>query len=200
MRRNMRLVRASWLVRLVRGLRPDRNPLRRATDRAEAALVAGLIAAFLAGAPVAAITAAHSAFAAGMRSEQVARYRVRAILLQDTPDPAYSPYGAVAMPALAWWRAPDGSSRIGLVTPNSFAHAGTPVIVWTTESGRLLGPPLRRGQVLTQTALAATAAFTVLGLAVLIAGMLAMGALNRCRLAGWESDWRVTAPKWTSRK
>jgi hypothetical protein len=200
MRQDRRLVRMSWLSRLMRGLRPDRNPLRRATDWAEAALVAGLLAVFLAGTPVVAITAGRLAAAAGMRSEQAARYRVRAVLLQNVPDPYYSPYGVVAIPALARWTAPDGSSRTGLVNANSGGRAGTTVIIWTSESGRPLGPPLRDGQLSTQVALAAMAAPIALGLVLLIAGMLAIGALNRRRLAAWESDWRVTAPKWTSRK
>src|ERR1700753_1798194 len=34
-----------WLGRQVRGLRPDRNPLRRGTDRLETCLLAGLLAA-----------------------------------------------------------------------------------------------------------------------------------------------------------
>jgi hypothetical protein len=40
-----------------RELRPDRNPLCRACDRAEAALLAGLLAAFLIGVPLAAVFA-----------------------------------------------------------------------------------------------------------------------------------------------
>jgi hypothetical protein len=91
MRQNVRLVQVSRLARLTRGLRPDRNPLRRATDRAEAALIIGLVAVFLAGAPIAAIMAGHLASAAGMRSEHAARNRVRAVLLQDAPGPVYMP-------------------------------------------------------------------------------------------------------------
>jgi hypothetical protein len=42
----------SALARTIRGLWPSRNPLRRrATDKAETAIVAGLIATFLLGAP-----------------------------------------------------------------------------------------------------------------------------------------------------
>lgn len=37
------------LAMRVRGLRPDRNPLRRASDRAEFAVVVVLLAALLAG-------------------------------------------------------------------------------------------------------------------------------------------------------
>ena len=50
---------AAWAVRTLRGLWPDRNPLRRTIDRAEAALVAGLAVAFLAGVPLAAVAAGH---------------------------------------------------------------------------------------------------------------------------------------------
>ena len=43
---------AAWAVRVVRGLWPDRNPLRRTIDRAEAVVVAGLAIVFLAGPPL----------------------------------------------------------------------------------------------------------------------------------------------------
>ena len=45
---------SSWLGRLLRGRRLDRNPLRRGSDRVETAIAGVLLAAFLAGAPFAA--------------------------------------------------------------------------------------------------------------------------------------------------
>ena len=48
---------AAWAVRVLRGLWPDRNPLRRTIDRAEAVVVAGLAVVFLAGVPLAAVSA-----------------------------------------------------------------------------------------------------------------------------------------------
>jgi hypothetical protein len=42
-----------WLCRVVRGARPDQNPLRRGTDRLEAYLLAGLFATAAAAAPLA---------------------------------------------------------------------------------------------------------------------------------------------------
>jgi hypothetical protein len=53
---------AAWAVRAVRGLWPNRNPLRRTVDRAEAVVVAALAVAFLAGAPLAAVAAGHHAY------------------------------------------------------------------------------------------------------------------------------------------
>jgi hypothetical protein len=56
--------------RLWRELRPDRNPLRRACDRAEAGLLAALLAAFLLAVSLAAIIAGVRAYGAGLRVER----------------------------------------------------------------------------------------------------------------------------------
>jgi hypothetical protein len=200
MRQNLRLIRMSALARVIRGLWPSRNPLRRATDKAETAIVAGLIAAFLLGAPAASMGAAHWAGAAGQRAEQVTRYKVDAVLLHDTPGLYYTLYGPVAMPALARWTAPDGSARVGLIKAASSARAGAKVAIWTNQSGKPVGPPPRRGRMSTEEALAAVSAVVLTGLALLVAGMVALGAVNRRRLAAWDTAWQVTGPKWTSRR
>ncbi|HEX8884214.1 MAG TPA: hypothetical protein VF797_06970 [Noviherbaspirillum sp.] len=199
MRSNLHMDRASSLVRLARGLWPDRNPLRRGTDRAQTAVVAGLLAAFLVGSPVAAITADHWASAAGLRAEQTARYKVHATLAHNAPGPFYSPYGVVVLPALARWKAPDGSSHLGLVDADSAARAGTAVTIWTSESGRPVGPPPSPGQATTRAALTAVAAFIGVGLVLLVTGVVATAAMNRRRIAAWEAAWRETGPRWTSR-
>ena len=46
----------------LRGLWPDRNPLRWTIDRIEAVVVGGLVVAFLAGAPLAAVADGHAAY------------------------------------------------------------------------------------------------------------------------------------------
>ncbi len=200
MRRNLRPVRMLSLARMARGLRPDRNPLRRATDRAEAAVLAGLAAAFLVGAPAAAVTAGHLAAAAGLRAEQAARYQVHATLLTDAPGTFYTPYGPVAMPALARWTAPDGSRRSGLVGADSAGHYGAMITIWVDKSGHLTGPPPRAGQVTTQAALAAAAAPVFLGLLLFVTGLVSIGALDKRRLAAWDTAWQDVGPQWSSRK
>src|SRR5215475_6134447 len=143
----LNLNRTSWLARRTRGLWPDRNPLRRATDRAELVVVAGLTAAFLVGSPVAAMTAGHAASAAGLRAEQTARFKVDATLMQSAPGPFYSPYGSVVIPVPARWIAPDGSRHAGPVDADAAARAGSDVTVWTTKSGKLIAPSPPAGQV-----------------------------------------------------
>ena len=63
--------RPRGLTRLARVLGLDRNPLRRATDRAEAWIRAGLLAVFLIAGPMAALSAGHWAYHAGTTAARV---------------------------------------------------------------------------------------------------------------------------------
>ena len=137
--------RLVWLARLVRGLWPDRNPLRRRCDRAEGAVVAGLLFAFLAGAPVAALAAEHWVYAASLRTERVeeaAWHQVPAALLRDAPPPVYTAYGPPVQPQVPIrWAALDGTPRTGEISAAG-TRAGSTLMVWTDASGRLTGAPL----------------------------------------------------------
>jgi hypothetical protein len=191
---------AAGAGRAVRGLWPDRNPLRRTLDRVEAAIVAGLAVAFLAGAPAAAVTAAHLAATIGTRTAQAQRswHRLPAVLLADAPRSGGPRYGPVAR---ASWAAPGGRARTGTVSAPPGARAGSTVPVWVDASGNLAkAPTLRLWQVNEQTALAAVAASVVLGYLLACVGLLACGVLGRRRLAAWEADWQATEPRWTRRR
>jgi hypothetical protein len=59
-------VRPRGLTRLARALGLDRNPLRRATDRAEAWIRVGLLGIFLIAGPIAALHAGHWTYHAGI--------------------------------------------------------------------------------------------------------------------------------------
>jgi hypothetical protein len=194
--------RVTWLGRLVRGLRPDRNPLRRTADRIEAAVIAGLVTALLAGAPLAATSAGHWARASGLRTarqQEAAWHRVPAVLLQDqttTIDLGYAWQPKVP----ARWTAPDGSQHTGLVAVPSGARAGSTAIVWTDSTGQLTAPPLRHAQADSAAELYAVIAMAVLAAVLACAGVLTRRALDRRRLAAWEADWSATGPQWTSRR
>jgi hypothetical protein len=199
MRRRLAVV-AAGAGRAVRGLWPDRNPLRRTLDRVEAVIVAGLAIAFLAGAPLAAVTAAHVAAAIGARTAQAQRswHRLPAVLLADVPGSGYGRSGPVAR---ARWAAPGGRARTGTVSAPPGARAGSTVLVWADASGNMAkAPPLRLAQVNDHAVLAAAAASVVLGYLLACVGLLACGALGRRRLAAWDADWRATEPRWTRRR
>ena len=72
--------RTSWLARLLRGRRLDRNPLRRGSDRAETIVLGALLAGFLAAAPF----AAHAAGGWGHDSAVRQAQAQRASLVQVT--------------------------------------------------------------------------------------------------------------------
>jgi hypothetical protein len=184
---------------VVRGLWPDRNPLRRTLDRIEGVIVGGLAVVFLAGAPLAATAAGHLAYGAAARAahaQQAAWHRVPAVLLTSVP----AGWWDYAPAARAWWRAPDGTRRTGTVPAPSDARAGETVMVWVDAAGWPAGPPLQPYQVRGQAVLAATSAPVALGLILLGAGQLAHAALTRRRLAAWEADWRATGPRWSRQR
>lgn len=193
MRRRLAVV-AARTVRAVRGLWPDRNPLRRGLDRAEALIVGGLAMAFLAGAPLAALTAGHIADQTATRVVRAERswHQVPAVLLQTAPEVA-------GVSTRASWTGPDGVRHTGLVAAVPGTKKGSTVPVWIDAHGRLTWPPLIRSQIVAQTVLAAMLAPLALGFALLGIGLIAHGALGRRRLAAWAADWRVTEPRWTRR-
>lgn len=194
--------RVTWLGRVVRGLRPDRNALRRGTDVAEAVIKAGLLAVFLALAPVLVMTAVHlthTATTRTMRAEHSSWRRLHAILLGTAPY--VIAYGlAAGVPVEARWTLPDGSRRTGEVTAPPGTRAGSTVAVWIDRSGKPTGPPLPRSAVAARESLAA--ALTVIALALVLAycGTVTRRMLDRRRLGAWERDWAATEPRWTRRR
>jgi hypothetical protein len=192
-------VAAAWAVRVVRGLWPDRNPLRRTIDRAEAVVVAGLAVAFLAGVPLAAVAAGHYAYDHASRTAAVQRAawrQVPARLLTTVPTSGYGDQATVP----GRWTAPDGRRRTGMVPAPADAAAGGTVMVWVDEAGRLTGPPLQPSLVPGQAMLAAIFAALVFAIIVVCAGLLAHTALDRRRLAAWDAQWRATGPQWTRQR
>ena len=186
----------------MRRLQPDRNSLRRTAGRAEAAATAMLLVVFLARVPIAALAAVGWAAATGVRAEraQVGWRQVPAVLLQDAPDPAHAMSQASLEPLVrARWTAPGGAPREGEVYAPGGARAGTIVMVWTDQSGRLEGAPVQRADVTVLQALAALAAAALAAAAVAVTGLLPRRALDKRRLAAWDAEWSRTGPQWTRR-
>lgn len=188
-----------WLRRQIRGLRPDRNPLRRRSDRVEAYLLAGLFVAAAVAAPVAAQAASQSARASAVRLQQeqaATRHQVRAELTQraGTAADGYS-LGAQVL-AKATWKSGTGAPESGEVPAPAGSTAGTKVTIWTDASGNLTGPPLAASQVAGEANAAAIG--TVAGVAVIfLAGAGATHHVaHRRRLAAWDADWRMASQTW----
>jgi hypothetical protein len=187
--RSNRRHRSTWLGRVLRGWRPDRNPVRRGSDRAETAMVGMLLAAFLAGAPFAAHAAASWTYAASIReaqSQQAALHQVRATLLQAATPWSIGEGGAEAN---ARWKAPDGQVRTGQVFVLSAAPAGGTVMIWVNQAGQPTDSPLQHSQVEGRTEMARVLAVAGLAVTLIVIGMAGRWALDRRRLAGWDAEW-----------
>ena len=191
---------STWLGRNLRGLRLDRNPLRRGSDRAETAMLALLLAVFLAAAPLLAHAAGSWAYAASAREAQVQRaalHQVPATLLQAAAPGSIGTGGAET---LARWKAPNGQMRTGQVFVLSAAPAGSTVMVWMDQAGHLTDSPLQHSQVTGRADMARVLAVVALAVTLAVIGVAGRWALNQRRLAGWDAEWLATGPRWTSRR
>jgi hypothetical protein len=185
---------------MLRGRRPDRNPLRRGSDRAETAMLGLLLAAFLVGAPFAAHAAGSWTYATSAREAQAQRaviHQVQATLLQ--PATQWDPSTGEAE-AKARWRAPDGQLRTAQLMVPAGVPAGSTVTVWTNQAGHLTDPPLQHSQAVGRADMSQVLAVVALAGALIMVGWLGCRALDRRRLAGWDADWLATGPRWTSRR
>jgi hypothetical protein len=173
-----------------------RNELRRPADRVEGAVVVALVAACLA-ATVASVCFAWHLY----QSERLKAARMRPVVATLSQP---GPVAAVSLSAVARWRLPNGTERSGVLTTVTApainnAPAGASVRVWLDRSGEPEAPPPGPG-VMILTALfagfgATAGAAVVLG----VCYWLCRTALDRHRLARWESAWAAIGPHWTSR-
>jgi hypothetical protein len=193
----------SRLGRFVRGRRLDRNPLRRPSDRAESAVLAVLVIAFIVAAPFAALACGAWGHAAAHRvqaAQQASRYQVPAVVLQAPQGSQDTGYAALAPEAEARWTAPDGKVVTSVEVPTPApAAVGTVIRVWVTRDGQLTDAPLLDTQVAGQADLAAMSGVVALAVTLTVTGVLARRALDRGRMAAWDADWRVTGGRWTRR-
>jgi hypothetical protein len=187
------------MSRLVRWL-AGRNALRRPVDRIEGAFLVVLSAAFLVAMTVAAILAAHT-----YQSQRAASAGLRpalAILIQAGP-----PYGSMARfgQAEARWRDPRGGEQVGVLTTVTTpgitgTAAGARITVWLDRSGQPVAPPAGHVAMIVNALAVGAAAAGGAGIALLISYTLCRLALDRRRLAAWESAWSLTGPRWTTRR
>jgi hypothetical protein len=197
LRRSPRL-QGCWLLRTIRGARPDRNPLRRGIDRLETCLLVGLFAVIAVVTPFAARLVGHASYAAGLqtRQEQLAnRHQVQAALTKDAgPVSGYSISAYVLTPAT--WTSVTGVRRSGEVPAEPGSREGTPISVWTDRNGYLDSPPLDVSEVASQADAATVGVIVASGVVYVVGAAATKQLLNRRRMAAWDADWVTTAPTW----
>jgi hypothetical protein len=191
-------IQGCWLLRAIRGARPDRNALRRGTDLLETCLLVGLFVVLAAVTPFAARLAGHASYVSGLhaRQEQLAtRHQVQAMLTADAgPVSGYSLSAYVL--AQATWTSVTGVRSSGEVPAESGSPKGTLVTVWTDANGYLDSPPLAVSEVASQADAATVGVIVGAGVVYIVVAAATRQLLNRRRMAAWDADWLATAPAW----
>jgi hypothetical protein len=190
------------LARLVRWLGFDRNPLRRGTDRIEAALRLVMMIMVVAAVPAAAVFAGQRADHAALNrahAQRAANHLVNAVLLKQapatgTPDPYTSVQTAWV---LARWQPPGLPSRTGQVLAIAGARKGSTVRTWIDPSGAVTSPPLDHRDIVGDVFIAVIATCFASWLLLMVASAGARRALDRRRLSAWDAEWRASGPLWS---
>jgi hypothetical protein len=193
---NVQARRVSRLARLLTG----RNALRRPVDRIEGVVLVALSAAFLAAVAFACVFGTHT-----YQSQRAATVGLRpaaAVLLQD--GPAVGALGRVGQ-AEAQWFDPGGGRQSGVLTTVTApdiagAASGARISVWLNRSGQPAAPPADQAAMIIYALAAGAVVAGLAGLALLLVYALCRLALDRRRLAAWESAWDRTGPRWTTRR
>lgn len=192
-----------WPGRAYRGLRPDRNPLRRRMDRVEVFIFGGLLVAAATAAPLTAVGASHWAYTGALRAAQVEQAtgrQVTAVLL-GAPVTTIGGYSVTSMlPAPARWTAPGGAPLTGQILVPPGSSKGQAFTIWTDATGAVASPPMTRAQAADQGTFAAVMAIIVTLVTCITAAGITRALTNRRRLRAWTADWAVTAPMWTRQR
>jgi hypothetical protein len=180
----------------------EHNPLLRQVDRIETAVMAALVIAFLAAAPLASLYAGRLADTQGLREQRAEQHtwtREPAILRQSASAGLIGMDGAwdTAMVTASWAVPSSGGHRTGRIAMPLNAHKGEVVSVWVTPTGELAHPPLTGADVRDRIAFAVLIASTGVAALELLIAVVVRVALRRRRMAGWESAWRAVGPKWS---
>jgi hypothetical protein len=193
------------LARCARRLGFDRNPLRRRTDRIEAAIRLATTILLLVAVPIAAIAVGRQADHLELRqahAQQAAEHEVTAVLLQRAPATGVAdPYTSVQMTyVLARWQPPGRPPRSGQVLATAGAPAGSTVPVWVDASGAVTSPPPDQLDIAGDVCIAVVVTCLAAVFLLLGSNALARRALYRRRLSAWDAGWRATGPLWSGHR
>jgi hypothetical protein len=194
-------------VRAISGLwRWRHNPLRRATDLAEAwvALVA-LLLILVVGPVIGSLVGevAQDELQRSVREQRASRHLVTATVIRKLDrsaldaDPESSSGRDLRTRVEADWTAPDGTAHHGTVWAALQApHRGDHFTLWTDEHGRIVARPLDSATATTHAVLAGFGA-TLLTAGLVEAGRrLALWRMVRRRYARWDRAWERAGPDW----
>lgn len=182
----------------IRRHRPDRNPLRRRSDRVESAgLVLAVLLVLISVWP--ALLAGRFTYDNGLRNARVGpghRQQVIATVLQD-PRPTRVAFGeSMTATVTARWTTPAGAAGTGVVQAPSTARAGTTVPLWVDSEGAPTTPPPSRADIVLRSWGMAVFVEIVAVLLVVSGVAVLRGLLDRRRFAEWDAAWVRANNRW----
>ncbi|WP_431930918.1 Rv1733c family protein [Nonomuraea jabiensis] len=190
----MRLA-SQWVMLRVRRYWLGRNPLRRRSDRLEAAGVA-LTLVLLLFSVWPAVVVGRSVYDRGLQAERATpgiRQSVTATLVRDAPYTLPAAGGEDgAEPgshAPARWTAPSGERKTGEVAVPAGTRAGTSVKVWIDGHGELTTPPTSHAETLAGAVVAAFLVVVGSAATLTLAFRVFRWSLDRGRYAAWDASW-----------
>jgi predicted small integral membrane protein len=193
--------RATRTGRLVRQWRLDRNPLRRASDRADTVVLTMLVLAFVVSAPLGALASGAWVHAAAQRAERAqaaSRALVPAVVLTAPVTSETGGWGMASVTQVRW-TAPDGKVVTTELPVPADTSAGMTLRLWTTRDGQLVPHPMTASQVTSLAELGEATGAAAAAVLLSVVGAMSHWSLSRRRLADWDADWRATGPRWTTR-
>ncbi|WP_344848746.1 Rv1733c family protein [Kribbella ginsengisoli] len=188
-----------WVVMQARRLGCGHNPLRRPSDRFEAALAVIALFAGILLIPVGAAvgTSVEKADESRVAEQRAVLRQLAARTTADAPAVTGQELGRITWPVPVVWQDETGVDHRGLVDLMLGTKANTEVVVWVDRSGALVKPPRTAGD---SAAIGDAVGFgTVIGcwLVLWVLLLIARRALDRRRLADWAAEWEQVAPGWT---
>jgi hypothetical protein len=194
-------------VRAISGLwRWRHNPLRRATDLAEAwAALAALLLILLAAPLIGVLVggAAQDALQQAVRDQREARHLVTATVVKKLarsplePDPESASGRLTTSRVEADWTGPDGTEQHGKVMAAlKSPHPGDHFSLWTDGQGRIAARPLDTATATTHAVLAGIGATALSAGFVEGARRLIVWRMVRRRYARWDQAWDRAGPDW----
>ena len=189
----------TWM-KLARRLGRDANPLRRRSDVIEAWLAPAAIVVFLILGPLVAGLVALGVRADNAAAEHVQQswHPVSAVLLRAAPGPEFSDNGTNTWTewAPARWTA-AGRQHTGNIPVPAGSRAGSTQTVWLDSAGHVRDPAMTGSELGGAIGTGILLALAALAVVIAVAFRLAQRALDRRRLASWETAWLAVGPRWS---
>jgi len=172
------------------------NPLRRRDDIVEAWIVLAVWAVIAVGGAVVGLVTARAADEA-FAQQRAERHSVRAVLLTDAPSPVSAVKGTSGRTvAKVRWTAPDGSTRTAGTLVDAGLKAGTGLVVWQDDRGRLTTEPTDPTDAAVEAGFLGATAALALAATAFGAGAAARWRLDQRRIDQWGREWDLVGPRW----